>query len=89
MTQDIDVVLKERGERYGKFVDHAAISQGLKAVMRNTPKWRDLSPDKKESLEMVAHKIARILNGDAEYVDSWRDAEGYLKLVADKLEQSK
>jgi hypothetical protein len=36
---------------------------------------------------MVANKVARILNGDCLYVDSWRDAEGYLKLVADRLEK--
>tara|TARA_R110000868_G_scaffold103723_1_gene285491 strand:+ start:132 stop:482 length:351 start_codon:yes stop_codon:yes gene_type:complete len=83
---NIDDILKERGERYGKFTDHAAISQGLKAVMRNTPKWRDLSPDKKEALEMIAHKVARLLNGDSSHKDGWFDIAGYSKLVADTLE---
>lgn len=88
MNKHIDEILKERAARYGEFPDHAEISQGLKTVMRNTQKWCDLSHDKKEALEMIAHKIARILNGDPDYSDSWRDGEGYFKLVADSLEQT-
>ena len=40
----------------------------------------------KESLEMVQHKIARILNGDPAYVDNWVDIIGYVKLVLRDLE---
>jgi len=40
-----------------------------------------LSDDKKEALEMTAHKIGRILNGDAEYKDSWLNIIGYIRLV--------
>lgn len=35
---------------------------------------------------MIFHKIARILNGDPNYADSWVDIAGYAKLVADELE---
>jgi hypothetical protein len=35
---------------------------------------------------MVAHKIARIINGDPNYSDSWVDVAGYAKLVADRLD---
>jgi hypothetical protein len=34
---------------------------------------------------MIQHKIARILNGDPNYHDSWHDIGGYSKLVADRL----
>ena len=54
--------------------------------MVDSPNWAALSDDKKEALEMVAHKIGRILNGDPEYHDSWHDIIGYTKLVADTLE---
>jgi hypothetical protein len=37
---------------------------------------------------MTATKVARILCGDPLYVDSWRDIEGYARLVADRLESS-
>lgn len=83
---DINETLKERGERYGKFADHAAISQSITMYIRNRGHWNDLSDDQREALEMIVHKIARILNGDPNYADSWVDIAGYAKLVADRLE---
>lgn len=82
---DIDQTLAERGNRYGSFAEHARISQRLKDAMGDSPNWSKLSPDKREALEMIQHKIARILNGDPEYHDSWHDMIGYTKLVADTL----
>ena len=78
-------LLEERGNRYGPFTGQAEISQTLKKVMLNTPNWDNLDFDQKESLEMIVHKIARILNGDPNYDDSWIDIGGYSKLVADRL----
>lgn len=81
----IDSTLEERGKRYGKFRDHAAISQNIKSAMQIAPNWTRLASDQREALEMVAHKIARILNGDPDYVDSWHDILGYVKLVEDRM----
>ena len=86
MTQDINDTLAERGSRYGKFRTHANISQDLKYVMHNTNNWGDMSNDKHEALDMIAHKIGRILNGDPEYADSWIDLAGYATLVVKNLE---
>lgn len=83
---DIGKVLEERGSRYGEFKNHAEIAQGLKREMHASPGWNRLDPDMKEALEMVQHKIARILNGDPQYLDNWVDGAGYFKLVADRLE---
>lgn len=82
----ITTILAERGSRYGDFATHALITQNLKDVMKNTPNWDILSPSQKEALEMTAHKIGRILNGDPDYDDSWVDIGGYTKLVADDLQ---
>ena len=82
-TEDL---LAERGSRYGKFADQAIIAQTIKDAMRAGRNWNILSPDKKEALDMLANKVARILNGDPEYADSWDDVIGYTKLVADTLE---
>ena len=70
----IDATLEERGARYGSFTGHADI-----------PKWGQLENDQKEALEMVAHKIGRILNGDPHYIDSWTDIIGYTRLVEVRL----
>lgn len=81
----IEATLIERGSRYGEFPEHARITQNLKSAMVDSPKWTSLRPDQKEALEMVQHKIGRILNGDPDYHDSWHDIVGYTKLVADDL----
>ncbi len=85
VVSSIDATLKERGSRYGSFDEHARITQNIKDAMRDSPNWDGLSPSMKESLEMNAHKIGRILNGDPNYHDSWHDIVGYTKLVADTL----
>ncbi len=58
---NIDATLAERGNRYGSFTEHARITQNIKKAMADSPNWSKLSYDKKESLEMLAHKIGRIL----------------------------
>lgn len=84
---DVTKVLEERGSRYGDYLSQARISQGLKDAMKSTPGWFKLRPFQKESLEMIALKIGRILNGDPDYDDGWRDIAGYAKLVCDQLEK--
>lgn len=84
---NIDNTLTERGSRYGAFEGHADITQSLKAVMQSTPNWDLLKPDQKEALDMTAHKIGRILNGDPDYIDSWHDIIGYTRLVEQRLER--
>lgn len=83
---DIAATLVQRGSRYGSFDGHARITQNLKRAMADSPNWNDLADDQRETLEMVAHKIGRILNGDPDYDDSWVDIAGYAKLVADRLQ---
>jgi len=85
---EIDQILEERGSRYGDFASHAIITQNIKAAMRHSPNWAKLPNDMKESLEMVAHKVGRILNGDPTYADSWVDIVGYTQLVVDRLEKT-
>lgn len=83
----IDATLAERGQRYGEFADHAAITQGIKDAMQEGRNWRALQDDQREALEMVAHKVGRILNGDPNYIDSWHDIIGYIRLVEQRLER--
>lgn len=89
LASGIDSTLAERGSRYGSFIGHALVSQDLKAAMVRTPRWCELPPDMKESLEMIQHKIARVLNGDPNYVDSWHDIIGYARLIEKRLEGDK
>lgn len=85
--EDLVNMLAERGKWYGAFDRHSEITQSLKTEMKKTEGWGKLTADQKEALEMVAHKIGRILNGDPNYDDSWVDIAGYAKLVADRLQK--
>lgn len=82
----IDTTLNERGTRYGAFTGHAKITQAIKRAMADSPRWPELADDQKEALEMMAHKLGRILNGDPNYHDSWHDIIGYIRLVEQRLE---
>lgn len=82
---EIKAILEKRGKRYGEFETHAEITQHLKNTMHHTSGWDKLDAPKKECLEMIAHKIGRILNGDPSYLDSWVDIIGYTQLVVDLI----
>lgn len=88
MTTNIETMLQGREQRYGTFPGHAEISQHLKTTIRRYLCQRDqhLAADQDEALEMICHKIARIINGDPDYVDNWVDIAGYATLVAHRLE---
>lgn len=83
----IDKTLDERGQRYGAFTGHAAVTQEIKTAINRHFGWNKLAADQREALEMVAHKIGRILNGDPNYIDSWHDIIGYVRLVEQRLEK--
>jgi len=77
--------LNQRDKLYGGFANVAETSQSLKDVLREHANYENLNPMQKEALEMVQHKIARIVNGDPNYKDNWVDIAGYATLVADAL----
>ncbi len=82
---NINATLQQRGTKYGDFNEHARITQNIKKAMVDSPNWQALDAGKKEALEMVAHKMGRILNGDPEFHDSWHDIVGYVTLVEREL----
>jgi len=83
----IEEILAQRGERYGAFETHAEITQDIK---RTITRYGDkLNDSQREALEMIAHKMGRILNGDPNYDDSWIDIAGYAQLVVDQLMEKK
>ena len=84
----IEQILEERGNRYGQFIDNAKFTHFVKEEMRRSPSWSKMYADQREALDMIAHKIARIVNGDPDYTDSWDDIAGYAKLVSDRLRNS-
>ena len=84
-ADDIEKTLSDRGARYGRFEDGAEIMQQLKLVSHGSSGWERMKPIQREAMDMIMHKIGRVLNGDPHYDDSWRDIAGFAKLVVDYL----
>jgi len=86
----IEEALLERKNMYGDFEDHARISQELKHLfeIQLEEKGKKLPPYQKEAVDMVFHKLARVVNGDNYYIDSWRDIVGYMQRVVEILERT-
>tara|TARA_R110000868_G_scaffold147367_1_gene368861 strand:+ start:1485 stop:1931 length:447 start_codon:yes stop_codon:yes gene_type:complete len=84
----VDAILDSRAKDYGKFIDGAEIMQMIKRIVHTYIERRDtqLAFDQREALDMIVHKMGRIINGNPDKVDSWRDVAGYATLVADRLE---
>jgi hypothetical protein len=84
---NIQTTLDERGTRYGEFIGHAEITMELKntIALYVIARGKKLEVDQQEALDMICHKIGRIINGDPNYADSWHDIAGYAQLVANRL----
>lgn len=81
----VEDTLVTRGKRYGSFDSFSDVSQRLKGVIHESLEDRGkiLSNPHKEAIDMILHKISRIINGDPYYTDNWHDIAGYAKLAED------
>jgi len=87
---DIKKLLEERAldhDKLGSFYAKSRFIQDLKEIVRETEGWEYASPDQKEAIDMIAHKMGRILCGNINHIDSWVDIAGYATLVANRLEK--
>lgn len=82
---EVSRILEERGKTHGDFVVQAWVTQNLKEAVESGPNWVTMSADKKESIHMICHKMARIVCGDPEFEDAWLDICGYSQLVLNNL----
>lgn len=83
----VDDVLNARAKNYGKFIEGAEIMQMLKRLVHNYIEKRgtSLAFDQLEAIDMLIHKLGRIVNGNPDHIDNWVDIAGYATLVADRL----
>ncbi len=82
----IENTLKERKQTHGDFTVNARVSQDLKAIIHCEN--ADLSPVQLEAIDMICHKLARIVAGNPNFIDAWRDIAGYSQLVVDRLQKT-
>ena len=81
----VQQTLEDRNATHGDFADHARATQMLKTVIQNQPGWKNLNAMQRESLDMIACKMARILAGNPNFKDHYVDIQGYAKLIEDRL----
>lgn len=82
----LDNTFAERQKTHGDFRNHSAVTQTFKHAMRAEASWYNLTPSMQEALDMIAHKIGRVLAGNPEHLDHWHDIAGYATLVERQLE---
>jgi len=83
MTRDIMATIDERQSTHGDFDEVSLVAQNIKHLMRH---YKVLPATHAESLDLIATKIARIVCGNPNEPDHWRDIEGYARLVRERLE---
>lgn len=81
----IDATLAERQSQYGSFTGVANTAGQLMAIIKNSPNGHTMPYAHEEALHMICSKIARIVNGDINHLDSWHDIGGYSKLIEDLI----
>jgi hypothetical protein len=83
----VDAILNNRAKQYGKFIEGAEIMQMTKRLVHNYVEQRgtSLAFDQLEAIDMIIHKLGRIINGNPDKVDHWDDIAGYATLVSDRL----
>ncbi len=86
---EIEKTMRDRSGVYGNFFDNSILMQKLKLLFRQGKRWRELSSNKKEALDMIASKIGRILGGEVSQRDSWLDIAGYAMLIVNSIEEVK
>jgi len=74
-------ILDEREKTHGDYPQVSRMAQKLKRAMRRGKNWRALDDTQRETLEMVATKIGRILSGNPHEPDHWTDCVGYFQLI--------
>jgi hypothetical protein len=80
-------LVASRTVTHGDFTDHARCTQHLKLTIdlevaaRHDRGQPPLSPTQRESVDMILHKIGRIVAGDASFQDHWDDIAGYARIA--------
>lgn len=77
------IVIETRESSHGDYSKQAACARAIKDIIDHDAEG--LTPAQRESLDMIAVKISRILNGNPNEPDHWLDISGYATLVHNLL----
>ena len=80
-------IIAERERTHGAFRENSKFAQDVKATMRNLPSWNRMASFQREALDMIAHKMTRILHGDPDHLDHWDDIAGYAERASSEIRE--
>ena len=89
VPQAVQDTLGQRAKTHGDFIINGGIMQTLKEECRAMLGWKRLLPHQKEALDMICHKVGRILTGNPNDPDHWHDIAGYSTLVENIIKTGK
>jgi hypothetical protein len=77
------MTIPNRDHQHGGMEAVGQLAQQMKGAMRyGGSNWPRLTPGEREALDMICHKIARILSGaDPHDHQHWEDVAGYAHAV--------
>lgn len=81
----IDALIAERASTHGSFKDNSTFMQAVKDLARQSPNWGKMEAYQREGVDMIAHKLGRVLYGDPNFLEHWDDCAGYSMRVAKTL----
>jgi hypothetical protein len=82
-------ILAEREKTHGSYSKVSVTAQRIKEILRAGPSYEGATFVQRESLDMIAAKLARIVNGNSFHEDSWADIAGYATLVVKAIQEGK
>jgi hypothetical protein len=85
----IDIILSERQKTHGDFASVANTYARFQRIYRNADGYKNMTRSQKLALDMIAVKISRMLNGNANDPQHAEDIAGYATLMVRELENVK
>ena len=86
---ETEKLIATRHATHGVYRHVCELDQATQKAWRNSQNWEHLTDVQRCSLQMISHKIARILSGDPFFDDHWKDCSTYAELARRSLEEEK
>lgn len=79
-------ILEERKKTHGDFASMSTTAWSIRNAIYSGNNV--FTPIMQEAINMIVHKLSRIVHGDPAEIDHWQDIAGYAQLVVNGLEKT-
>lgn len=83
----IEDLLREREKSHGDYMEQSQTSQMLFNDLMASKHGKYMPAYQREALHMICVKMSRIVNGDPNNTDHWKDLAGYATLAVNCLDR--